>query len=836
MFQAKFLPVRDFLNNLQLLIFFIHTYTMKSIFIRKWKGVAVMACTISLHTFSLSAQNRLVLHYDRPAEYFEEALVIGNGTMGAILYGGTDKDVLSLNDLTLWTGEPDRKVTTPDAHKAIPEIRALLDKEDYRGADLAQRKVQGHYSENYQPLGQLSLTYLDEPVQVTGYQRSLDIRQALARTSYQRNGKAFSCDYFASAPDSVIVLRLQTESEKGIQALLSFTSLLPHATTASGNEISAEGYAAYHSYPVYFDDVKNKHLYDPKRGTHFRTLIRVIAPESQVKSFPSGELKIAGGKEALILVANVTSFNGFDKDPMKEGRDYRNLVAQRMNRAARKSFETLEKAHVADYQSFFNRVELNLGSTDKAIANLPTDIQLLQYTDQSQKNPELEALYFQYGRYLLISSSRTPGVPANLQGLWNERLLPPWSCNYTSNINLEENYWAAETANLSEMHRPLMEFIANLQHTGEATAKAYYGVQKGWCLGQNTDIWAMTCPVGLNVGDPSWACWTMGGAWLSTHIWERYAFTQDKAFLQQYYPALKGAAEFCLNWLIEKDGKLLTSPGTSPENKFVTPDGYVGATSYGCTADLAMTRECLIDAAKAAEVLGTDKDFRKQIDKTLARLLPYRIGKNGNLQEWFHDWSDEDPQHRHQSHLFGLYPGRHLSVENTPDLAKACARTLEIKGDNTTGWSTGWRVNLYARLKDGKNAYHIYRRLLRYVSPDGYKGKDARRGGGTYPNLLDAHSPFQIDGNFGGCAGVIEMLMQSSENSITLLPALPDEWKDGSVKGICARGGFVIDMEWKDGKVTSLHIQARKGGKTKVSFNGKTKTVNLKANKGIQLL
>ena len=538
----------------------------------------------------------------------------------------------------------------------------------------------------------------------------------------------------------------------------------------------------------------------------------------------------------MVLIANVTSFNGFDKDPVKEGREYRKQVVNRMELAARKTYEQLYRAHVADYQSFFNRVKLDLGETDPEIAALPTDRQLLLYTDKAQRNPELEALYFQYGRYLLISCSRTPGVPANLQGLWNERILPPWSCNYTSNINLEENYWAAETTNLSEMHRPLMDFITNLSRTGEQTAKAYYGVEKGWCLGQNTDIWAMTCPVGLQVGDPSWACWTMGGVWVSTHIWEHYLFTQDKDFLRQYYPALKGAAEFCMNWLIEKDGKLITSPGTSPENKFVTPDGYVGATSYGCTADLAMTRECLADASEAARVLGIDAPFRKEVKKTLSRLLPYRVGENGNLQEWYHDWRDEDPKHRHQSHLFGLYPGHHLSLAETPDLARACARTLEIKGDETTGWSTGWRVNLYARLHDAENAYHIYRRLLRYVSPDGYRGKDARRGGGTYPNLLDAHSPFQIDGNFGGCAGVVEMLMQSSARTITLLPALPEAWKDGRVEGICARGGFVVDMEWKDGKVTSLRIMARKGGKTEVTVNGKTMKVNLKANESKQII
>ena len=780
--------------------------------------------------------SNLKLKYNRPATYFEEALVIGNGTMGAIVYGGQDKDVISLNDITLWTGEPDREVTTPDAYKAIPEIRALLEKEDYRAADRKQRKVQGHYSENYQPLGRLNITYLGRSASVKNYERVLDISQAIAKTTYEIGEKPFECNYFASAPDSVIVLRIRSEEEGGIKAILSFDSQLPHSVQAGGNEISAEGYAAYHSYPSYYNEVGNKHLYDPDRGVHFRTLIRVSVSDGSVKSYASGELKLDGVHEALILVANVTSFNGFDKDPVREGRDYRKMVEWRMEQASKKEYAELRDNHVSDYQSFFNRVKLDLGQTASEISALPTDEQLLRYTDESQSNPELEVLYFQYGRYLLISCSRTPGVPANLQGLWNEQLLPPWSCNYTSNINVEENYWAAETANLSEMHRPLMDFIANLSQTGQVTAKAYYGVEKGWCLGQNTDIWAMTCPVGLHVGDPNWACWTMGGAWLSTHIWEHFLFTQDRDFLRKYYPALKGAADFCLNWLIEKDGYLITSPGTSPENKFMTPDGYAGATSYGCTADLAITRECLTDAVKAAEILNTDKDFRKQAKKALARLLPYRVGENGNLQEWYHDWKDQDPKHRHQSHLFGLYPGHHLTLDKTPDLAKACARTLEIKGDETTGWSTGWRVNLFARLHDAENAYHIYRRLLRYISPDAYQGPDARRGGGTYPNLLDAHSPFQIDGNFGGCAGVIEMLMQSTEQTVTLLPALPVQWKDGSVKGICARGGFVIDMEWKDSQVVALTVYSRKGGKTTFCYNGRKKTVRMKEGEQIKLI
>ena len=776
------------------------------------------------------------LHYERPAEYFEEALVIGNGTMGATLYGGVKKDKISFNDITLWTGEPESENSSPDAFNAIPEIRALLDNEDYQGADKAQYKVQGHYSENYQPLGTLTIEYLDDTVGISDYHRWLDIGNATARTQYLKGGKLFTSDYFASAPDSVIVIRLKSENKEGIHALLSFDSPLPHSSQVADNEISVEGYAAYHSFPVYYK-AEDKHRYDPERGIHFKTLVRVLSVDGRVKNrYSDSRIEIDGSTEVLIWVANVTSFNGFDKDPVKEGRNYRSHVEKRMKCAIGKTYDALREAHIRDYKYYFDRVKLDLGDTDDDIAALPTDKQLLFYTDCKQRNPDLEELYFQFGRYLLISSSRTPGVPANLQGLWNESVLPPWSSNYTVNINLEENYWASGTANLIEMQYPLIEFIANLSKTGRKTAKDYYGVERGWCLGHNSDIWAMTCPVGLNEGDPSWACWTMGGTWLSTQIWEHYLFTLDKEFLCEFYPVLKGAAEFCMDWLVEKDGKLVTSPGTSPENKYITPDGYVGATSYGNTSDLAMIRECLIDAAEASKVLGVDKSFRKRIKKTLSRLYPYQIGKDGNLQEWYYDWQDQDPYHRHQSHLFGLYPGHHLSVEETPELAAACARTLQIKGDETTGWSTGWRVNLLARLRDGEKAYHMYRRLLRYVSPDNYKGEDARRGGGTYPNLLDAHSPFQIDGNFGGCSGVIEMLMQSSTNKIVLLPALPESWADGKVQGICARGGFVVDMEWKNREVASLIVSSLKGGQTEICFNGVSKKVVFKAGEEKRLL
>lgn len=815
------------------------TENLKNNLLRRLAATAFTAMSM-LCTNAQENTGNLVLRYDSPAEHFEEALVIGNGTMGATVYGGTRIEKISLNDITLWTGEPDKEVTTPGAYKALPEIRALLEKEDYRNAEKANRKIQGHFSQTYQPLGQLTIEYGDNRSKdISDYSRRLDISRAVATTQYKNRDGIHTSEYFASAPDSVIIIRL-TEPVNGIKATLRFTSQLPYSASATGNEITAEGHAAYHSYPSYYKGVpaNEKHLYDPERGIRFRTIIKAVAAkgDGEVKSYPSGEVQIDGCREVTVIVANVTSFNGFDKNPATEGRDYRKLVKKRMERAARKTYEELLHTHIYDYQRFFGRVSLDLGRTADSIASLPTDRQLRLYTEQNQRNPELEALYFQYGRYLLISCSRTEGVPANLQGLWNERITPPWSCNYTSNINLEENYWAAETANLSEMHRPLLGFISNLSKTGAVTAREYYGTDKGWCLGHNTDIWAMTCPVGLRTGDTSWASWNMGGAWVSTHIWEHYLFTRDLGFLKQNYPLLRGAAEFCMNWLIEKDGQFITSPGTSPENKYIAPDGFIGATSYGNTSDLAMTRECLLNAREAARTLATDKDFIRNIDRTLARMLPYRIGKKGNLQEWYHDWDDQDPQHRHQSHLFGLYHGHHISTYATPDLARACARTLEIKGDKTTGWSTGWRVNLYARLKDSKNAYHIYRKLLNYISPDNYKGKDARRGGGTYPNLLDAHSPFQIDGNFGGCAGVIEMLMQSDTNSITLLPALPDEWAEGKVSGICARGGFTVSMTWKDKAVKSLTVTSRQGGTTTLHFNGKRKTVRLKKNQTVNVM
>lgn len=754
----------------------------------------------------LYAQSTL-LHYKSSATYFEEALPIGNGTQGAMVYGGVGEDKISLNDITLWTGEPDTTSVNPKAFENIPAIREALFKEDYKTANELQKKVQGHYTNNYQPLGTLTIHNLNDS-KGDNYSRSLDLTRALATVSY--NGE--QREYFASAPDSVIVIRLKSTDGKRLNKRLSYNCQLKNTISTSGLELICDGYCAWTSKPSYVADEKSL-IYDEKRGIHFRTIVHVINKDGEV-SAENNELKISNCSEALIIIANATSFNGSENDPVIDGRDYETIVKARINNALGKSFDSMLESHVNDYQQFFNRVSIDLGTTPDSIAAMPTDVQLREYTDSARVNPDLEELYFNYGRYLLISCSRTKNVPANLQGLWNESILPPWSSNYTSNINVEENYWPAETANLPEMHESLLSFIQKLPNTGEKTAKEYYGINEGWCLAHNTDIWGMTCPVGEGSGDPMWANWNMGGAWISTHLWEHYSFNMSKSYLNQVYPVLKGAADFCMNWLVKLPGTeyLITAPSTSPENQYKTPAGYTGPTLYGGFADIAMIRECLTNARDAAVILGEDHDYIEKINNTIKNLLPYRVGKNGNLQEWFHDWEDQDPQHRHQSHLFGLFPGHQIAPARTPELAAACKRTLEIKGDKSTGWSTGWRVNLQAHLREAENAYHIYRTLLTYVSPDGYQGEDRRSGGGTYPNLLDAHAPFQIDGNFGGTSGLIEMLVQSElverdRAIITLIPSLPEAWKaEGSVKGIKCRGGYTVDFEWKDGEVTSYVI------------------------------
>jgi alpha-L-fucosidase 2 len=786
----------------------------------------IIICALIVTVFSCKnavAASDLRLWYDKPANYFEETLVLGNGKHGASVFGGVYSDKIFLNDATLWSGEPVEPRMNPDAHEVIPDIREALFREDYRKAEQLNRNVQGEFSQSYAPLGTM---YIEFPNQgnYQNYHRELNISEATATVSYDMGDVHYTREYFVSHPDQVMVIKLSSSKKGALDFSVKFESLLKYSSSSVEDILQINGYAPYHVTPDYWGD-NDPVRFDENRGTRFSTYFKVNNKGGKV-DVSNGELKVSNADEAIIFVSMATSFNGFDKDPAKDGMDNKAIAEQQLINASSKNYNKLMGSHLNDYQTFFNRLSLDLSDINSP--DLPTDERLKRYSEGAD-DKNLEMLYFQFGRYLLISSSRTEGVPANLQGIWNPYIRPPWSSNYTMNINVEENYWLAESANLSEMHRPFLTFIGNLAQTGKITAQTFYGVDKGWAACHNSDIWAMSNPVGdYGKGEPMWACWNMSGTWVVTHLWDHFLYTGDIDFLKNYaYPLMKGAAAFCFEWLVEdKQGYLVTAPSTSPENTYITPDGFRGATLYGATADLAMIRECFDQTIRASEILKVDIALRDSLKEAIKRLYPYQIGKEGNLQEWYYDWKDADPLHRHQTHLYGLHPGRHISPEKTPKLAMACRKTLEIKGDESTGWSKGWRINLWARLKNGNQAYKMYRELLTYVEPDGAQSVNYGGGGGTYPNLFDAHPPFQIDGNFGGAAGVIEMLLQSSEDEIFLLPALPDAWPSGTVKGICARGGFEISMKWLNGQLSSVEVLSKYGSKCKLNYKGKTTNFN----------
>lgn len=757
----------------------------------------------------------LKLQYNQPAVEWTEALPIGNGTLGAMVFGRVDSELIQLNEATLWSGGPVHKNVNPNAFQNLALIREALKAEDFDKAYNLTKNMQGAYSESFMPLGDLLLKQDLGGKKTDFYNRSLDIQTGLAVTNFKADGVNYKREIFASAPAKCIVMKLSADQLKKLSVSIDASSLLKNQKEIQNQSLVLKGKAPSHADPNYIDYNKEPVIYDDPagcRGMRFELIVKPIVKDGTV-SYEGNKIVIKNASEIVLFISAATSFNGFDKCPDSQGKDEHAFAENPIKKASVKKYDNLVKEHLQDFQKFFNRVSLQLNEKETNKSNLPTDIRLEQYA-KGEKDAGLEALFFQYGRYLLISSSRTHNAPANLQGIWNNKLRAPWSSNYTTNINLQMNYWPVESASLSELFFPLDDFVKNVSVTGAETAKSYYHAN-GWVLHHNSDIWATTNPVGdFGKGDPMWANWYMGANWLSRHLWEHYQYTGDTEYLKKVYPIIKGAAEFSLDWLQQdKNGYLVTMPSTSPENKYFYDGKKGGVVTTASTMDIGIIKDLFENTSQASKILNMDADFRLKVDKAANQLLPFQIGAKGQLQEWYKDFEDEDPHHRHTSHLYALHPANLISPLNTPELASAARKTLELRGDDGTGWSLAWKVNMWARLLDGNHAYKLFKNQLRLTKDNDPKYK---RQGGCYPNLFDAHPPFQIDGNFAGTAGVIEMLMQSENNEIHLLPALPDDWKEGEIKGITAKGNFTVNIKWNDGKMSQTKIVSNNGGTCKI--------------------
>lgn len=743
-----------------------------------------------------------------------------------MVFGGVATERLQLNDNTLWSGYPEGG-NNPAGPTVLPQVRKALFEGAYDSAAALWKKMQGPYSARYLPLGDLWLKSHFRDSIPTAYYRDLDLNNAVATTRFTVDGVTYQRESFISFPDKVLVVRLTANKKGAINISTALTSKLKYQTTAVANNYlvlkgKAPRFVANRDYEpkqVEYDDWKGE-------GMNFEIHLKAVVQNGTVKK-RHDQLVIEKADVVTLYLSEATSFNGFDKSPGLQGKDPSVEARKGLQQALAKTYDQIRRTHIADYQALFHRVRLDLGKDPQA-NKLPTDQRLYQFAGKPTDNG-LVVLYYQFGRYLMIASSRPGARPTNLQGIWNDHVQPPWGSNYTTNINTEMNYWLAENTNLSECHQPLFDFMKELAVNGAKTAQVNYNILKGWVTHHNSDLWAKTSPPGGYDWDPKgmprWSAWPMAGAWFSTHLWEHYLFTGDRRFLkEEAYPLMKGAAEFMLHWLIKDPGSdyLITAPSTSPENT-VKIKGKEYQLSIASTMDMSIIRELFTALIKSSAELGIDAEFRNQLIQARARLYPYHIGQYGQLQEWFQDWDDPKDKHRHLSHLFGLYPGSQITVASTPELAAAAKQSLIHRGDVSTGWSMAWKINWWARLQDGEHAYKILSSAFAYINPK--EKRETMGGGGTYPNLFDAHPPFQIDGNFGATAGITEMLLQSHDGTVSLLPALPRAWSTGTVRGIKARGNFTVDIQWREGKLVQAKIHSVLGGDCRIRTRVPVKVV-----------
>ena len=751
-------------------------------------GIALATLATGTWRNTVRAQDAddLRLWYRQPAESWTEALPVGNGRLGAMIFGGVARERLQLNEDTLYAGGP-YDPSDPDALLALPRVRQLIAAGKYAEAQaLANEKMMARplRMPSYQTVGDLLLTFGASSF-TEGYRRELDLDTGVARVEYRQDGVDWSREVFASAVDQVIAVQVRADREGAVNLRASFETPMPGTVRVEGDTLILAG--------------SNTSQEGLPAALRFEARARVIAHGGELVSSEDA-LTLRGANSATLLLAIATNYRRFDD----VGGDPAATTHRQLDAAAPSSWDQLLAAHVADHRRLFRRVSIDLGRS--AASDQPTNLRIRN--SPTTEDPQLAALYFQYARYLLIACSRPGTQPANLQGLWNDKLSAPWGSKYTININTEMNYWPAEPANLAECVQPLVALVKDLAVTGARTARVNYGA-RGWVAHHNTDGWRATAPIDA----ARYGMWPTGGAWLCKHLWDHYDYGRDRAFLADVYPVMKGAAEFFLDTLVaDPSGKfLVTSPSMSPENNHI--EGV--SICAGPAMDRQILRDLFAHCIQAAEILRVDKEFRAACAAARAKLPPDRIGKGGQLQEWLEDWDLEapEPDHRHVSHLYALFPSEQINLRQTPELAAAARRSLELRGDLSTGWAIAWRINLWARLRDAEHTHAVIKLLL-----------DPSR---TYPNMFDAHPPFQIDGNFGGANGILEMLVQCVGGEIELLPALPRAWATGSVRGIRARGGFELDISWRDGILHRATLRSVSGGVAQVRYRDGLRKVRL---------